>query len=42
MHKHQDYSQQNPNQQYWLIRGGLDTVWAKPDQEVVNRELVGR
>lgn len=40
MHKHQDYPQQNPNQQYRLISGGLDTVWAKPDQEVVNRELV--
>lgn len=40
MHKHQDYPHQDSNQQYRLISGGLDTVWAKPDQEVVNRELV--
>jgi succinate dehydrogenase/fumarate reductase flavoprotein subunit len=42
MHKHQDYPQQNPNQQHRLISGGLDTVWAKPDREVANRELVAR
>lgn len=40
MHKHQDYPQQDANQKYRLISGGLDTVWAKPDQEIVNRELV--
>lgn len=40
MHKHQDFPQQDANQQYRLISGGLDTVWAKPDREIVNRELV--
>ncbi|MEH2260757.1 FAD-binding protein [Nostoc sp.] len=40
MHKHQDYPQQDANQQYRLISGGLDTVWAKPEQEIVNKELV--
>jgi succinate dehydrogenase/fumarate reductase flavoprotein subunit len=40
MHKHQDYPQQDANQKYRLISGGLDTVWAKPEQEIVNRELV--
>ncbi|MFQ4144846.1 FAD-binding protein [Chlorogloeopsis sp. ULAP02] len=40
MHKHQDYPHQDSNQQYRLISGGLDTVWAKPEQELVNRELV--
>lgn len=40
MHKHQDYLQEDPKQQYRLITGGLDTVWVKPEQELVNRELV--
>ncbi|AFY45793.1 FAD-dependent oxidoreductase [Nostoc sp. PCC 7107] len=40
MHKHQDYPQQDANQQYRLISGGLDKVWAKPEQEIVNKELV--
>jgi succinate dehydrogenase/fumarate reductase flavoprotein subunit len=40
MHKHQDFPQQDANQQYRLISGGLDTVWAKPEQEVVKKELV--
>ncbi|BAY10186.1 FAD-dependent oxidoreductase [Calothrix sp. NIES-2098] len=40
MHKHQDFPQQDANQQYRLVSGGLDTVWAKPEQEVVKRELV--
>jgi succinate dehydrogenase/fumarate reductase flavoprotein subunit len=40
MHKHQDFPQQDTNQQYRLISGGLDTVWAKPEQEIIKRELV--
>lgn len=40
MHKLQDYPHQDPNQQYRLLSGGLDTVWVKPEQEVVKKELV--
>ncbi|QLE58366.1 FAD-dependent oxidoreductase [Nostoc sp. TCL26-01] len=40
MHKHQDFPQQDVNQQYRLISGGLDQVWVKPEQEVVKKELV--
>ncbi|MBH8572428.1 FAD-binding protein [Nostocaceae cyanobacterium CENA369] len=42
MHKHQDYPLQDANQQDRLISGGLDTVWTKPEKEVVKRELVAR
>ncbi|MBD3886205.1 FAD-binding protein [Phormidium tenue FACHB-886] len=31
MHKHQDYPQLDPNQQHYLISGGLDRVWVKPE-----------
>ncbi|MFN6558999.1 MAG: FAD-dependent oxidoreductase [Nostoc sp. ChiSLP01] len=29
MHKHLDYPEQDPNQQHYLISGGLDRVWVK-------------
>ncbi|MCF2145191.1 FAD-binding protein [Desmonostoc muscorum LEGE 12446] len=29
MHKHLDYPEQDPNQQHYLISGGLDQVWVK-------------
>ncbi|AFY31729.1 FAD-dependent oxidoreductase [Calothrix sp. PCC 7507] len=31
MHKHLDYPQQDANQQHYLISGGLDQVWVKPE-----------
>lgn len=40
MHKHQDYPQQDPHQQHRLLSGGLDTVWVKPEKNVLNMELV--
>jgi succinate dehydrogenase/fumarate reductase flavoprotein subunit len=40
MHKHEDYPDTDSQQQYRLLSGGLDTVWVKPDREVVSRELV--
>jgi succinate dehydrogenase/fumarate reductase flavoprotein subunit len=30
MHKHLNYPEQDPNQQHYLISGGLDRVWVKP------------
>ncbi|WP_445634391.1 Pyridine nucleotide-disulfide oxidoreductase [Nostoc sp. DSM 114161] len=29
MHKHLDYPEQDPNQQHYLVSGGLDRVWVK-------------
>ena len=29
MHKHEDYPQLDPNQQHYLLSGGLDKVWVK-------------
>lgn len=29
MHKHEDYPELDPNQQHYLISGGLDRVWVK-------------
>ncbi|MEH2247574.1 FAD-binding protein [Nostoc sp.] len=29
MHRHLDYPEQDPNQQHYLISGGLDQVWVK-------------
>ena len=40
MHKLEDYPHQDPHQQYRLLSGGLDTVWVKPEQQVVKKELV--
>ncbi|MBG1240033.1 FAD-dependent oxidoreductase [Nostoc sp. NZL] len=40
MHKREDYPQQDPNQQYRLLSGGLDKIWVKPESVVANRELV--
>jgi succinate dehydrogenase/fumarate reductase flavoprotein subunit len=40
MHKRMDYLQQDPNQQYRLLSGGLDQIWVKPESVVANRELV--
>lgn len=40
MHERQDYQELDPNQQYKLLSGGLDTVWVKPEQPVINKELV--
>ncbi len=40
MHNHEDYPGTDSKQQYRLLSGGLDTVWVKPDREVVSRELV--
>lgn len=40
MHKRMDYPQQDPNQQYRLLSGGLDKIWVKPESVVANRELV--
>ena len=40
MHKRQDYKELDPNQQYKLLSGGLDTVWVKPEQHFINKELV--
>lgn len=40
MHKLQDYPHQDPKLQYRLLSGGLDTVWVKPEQKVMNKELV--
>lgn len=31
MHKRMDYPQQDPNQQYRLLSGGVDTIWVKPE-----------
>ena len=31
MHKRLDYPQQDPNQHHYLISGGLDQVWVKPE-----------
>lgn len=41
MHKREDFPLLDPNQQYRLISGGLDTIWVKPEQTSVSRELVG-
>lgn len=44
MHKRTDYPQQDPNQQHYLISGGLERVWVKAEpiqpQTVTERELV--
>ncbi|MCG6136528.1 MAG: FAD-binding protein [Nostoc sp. LLA-1] len=40
MHKRMDYPEQDPNQQYRLLSGGLDQIWVKPETAVVSRELV--
>jgi succinate dehydrogenase/fumarate reductase flavoprotein subunit len=45
MHERQDYPELDPNQQYRLLSGGLDTVWVEPERKVVvdklrNQELV--
>ncbi|BAZ02528.1 glucose-inhibited division protein A [Tolypothrix tenuis PCC 7101] len=40
MHKREDYPQQDPNQQYRILSGGLDNIWVKPESAVVRRELV--
>jgi succinate dehydrogenase/fumarate reductase flavoprotein subunit len=40
MHKREDYPQQDPNQQYRLLSGGLDKIWVKPESVVATRELV--
>lgn len=45
MHKRSDYPETDPNQQHYLISGGLDQVWVKPaeeDQAIVEKELVLR
>ncbi len=39
MHKRVDYPQQDPNQHYRLLSGGLDTVWVRPEKAVARREL---
>jgi succinate dehydrogenase/fumarate reductase flavoprotein subunit len=40
MHKHEDYPDQDPKQQYRLLSGGLDHVWVKPDRQFASKELV--
>jgi succinate dehydrogenase/fumarate reductase flavoprotein subunit len=32
MHKHLDYPEMDANQQHYLISGGLDRVWVKPEK----------
>ncbi|MBW4590331.1 FAD-binding protein [Aetokthonos hydrillicola Thurmond2011] len=39
MHKRVDHPQQDPNQHYRLLTGGLDTVWVKPETASPSREL---
>ncbi|MFB2894992.1 FAD-binding protein, partial [Aerosakkonemataceae cyanobacterium BLCC-F50] len=40
MHKHLDYPELDPNQQHYLVSGGLDRVWVKPEP-VVKKAKVG-
>ncbi|KAF3889586.1 MULTISPECIES: FAD-dependent oxidoreductase [Nostocales] len=40
MHKRMDYPQQDPNQQYRLLSGGVDTIWVKPEPAVASKQLV--
>ncbi|MBD2446410.1 FAD-binding protein [Nostoc sp. FACHB-152] len=40
MHKRMDFPQQDPDQQYRLLSGGLDQIWVKPESVVGKRELV--
>lgn len=40
MHKHEDYPDQDPKQQYRLLSGGLDNVWVIPDRQIASKELV--
>ncbi|MBW4590333.1 FAD-binding protein [Aetokthonos hydrillicola Thurmond2011] len=40
MHKHEDYPEQDPKQQYRLLSGGLDHVWVKPDRQIASKELI--
>lgn len=36
MHKHLDYPKQDPNQQHYLVSGGLDQVWVRTQQLLHN------
>jgi succinate dehydrogenase/fumarate reductase flavoprotein subunit len=40
MHKHLDYPEMDVNQQHYLISGGLDRVWVKPEK-IKKLEAVG-
>jgi succinate dehydrogenase/fumarate reductase flavoprotein subunit len=40
MHKHLDYPELDPNQKHYLVSGGLDQVWVKPEF-IVNKAKVG-
>lgn len=40
MHKHLDYPELDPKQQHYLVSGGLDRVWVKPEP-VVKKAKVG-
>ncbi|MCU0542772.1 MAG: FAD-binding protein [Oscillatoriaceae cyanobacterium Prado104] len=41
MHKHEDYPDLDPNQQHYLISGGLDNVWVKAEPLRVKTDSSG-